>query len=338
MHPLLTKSLAEKFAALTLRHVEREYPNKLDHVMSAPQDVRGPRELHPVFFGSFDWHSCVHGYWQLARLIHLFPDLGARNEIIAKFTERLTAAHLQQELKYMQRPASRGFERPYGWAWLLKLEAELLDSSVAELRAIGGHLLPLADYVSDQWMSFLSKAIYPTRVGTHNSSAFALVLTQCFAVKRGNRDLDNLLTRKAREWYFEDRNCQAWEPSMEDFLSPCLVEAECMRRLLPQDEFPKWLAGFLPQLGDREPKTLFKPASVPDRTDGKIAHLDGLNFSRAWCLSNLATACDPHDPRAELLKQTADKHLEASLPHIADDYAGEHWLATFALLAMSDRH
>jgi hypothetical protein len=334
METTLTREIAQNFARLALGHVTREYPNKLDHVMSGPGDVRGPRDLHPVFYGSFDWHSCVHGYWLLARLLRRFPDLASAADIRALFDSHLTLERVAAEVAYLHEPMRGTFERPYGWAWLLMLAGELARDGSDDGRRWTANLKPLADAFADRFRGFLPKATYPVRTGTHFSTAFALALAMDYADSVGDEGFGGLLRGKAREWYGGDRDCQAWEPGGDDFLSPALVEAECMRRALPAEEFAEWFDGFLPRLSDREPATLFRPATVSDRTDGKIAHLDGLNLSRAWCWRSLAAALPAGDPRRAVAHGAAEAHLAASLPHVAGDYMGEHWLATFALLAL----
>jgi hypothetical protein len=326
----LTPDLASRFARIALGHVEREYPHKLDHVMAGPEDVRGPRALHPVFFGSFDWHSCVHGYWLLARLRRLHPDSPEAAEIEALLARRLTAEAVAVETAYLRRPESRGFERPYGWAWLLMLQTELVRAEDARWAAT---LEPLARAFADRFRDFLPKSTYPIRTGAHFNTAFALALAHEYAAACGDAGLEALLQERALDWYGADADCQAWEPSGDDFLSPALMEAECMRRLLPEPDFPAWVGRFLPRLEQGEPRTLFEPASVSDRTDGKIAHLDGLNLSRAWCWRSLARTAD--EPARSRMLEAADRHLQAALPHVAGDYMGEHWLATFALLALT---
>jgi hypothetical protein len=323
---------ASAFARLALGHVEREYPHKLDHVMDGPEDVRGPRALHPIFHGSFDWHSCVHGYWTLARVLRLRPDLPEREAISALFDRAFTPAKATAERAYLGRPSARAFERPYGWAWLLKLQAELLADGEAPWAVT---LEPLARAVAERLQAHLPKADYPVRAGTHACTAFTLRLAADYAEAMADAPLLHALRIKALAWHGADRDAQAWEPSGEDFLSPVLIEAACMARLLPPAEFAPWFDVFLPRLGQGEPETLFEPARVSDRTDGKIAHLDGLNLSRAWCWRELAKALPPGDPRAGLASAAADRHLAAALPHLQGDYMGEHWLASFALLALS---
>jgi hypothetical protein len=328
----LTQATASRFARIALGHVGREYPNKLDHVMNGPPDVCAPRALHPVFYGSFDWHSCVHGNWMLARLRRRFPALAEAAAIEAHFDRHFTEPNIAAELAYALRHP--GFERPYGWAWLLKLAAELAADPSAEGRRWSACLTPLAQAFADRFRGFLPKADYPIRVGSHTNTAFALALAHDYAAVRGDATLDDLIRSKALSWYAPDADCQAWEPGGDDFLSPALIEAECMRRLLPQAEFAAWLDRFLPRLGKGQPATLFRPAAVSDRSDGKIAHLDGLNLSRAWCWRSLASALPVDDPRRARAVAAANEHLAAGVPAVAGDYMGEHWLASFAVLAL----
>jgi hypothetical protein len=328
----LTPDLAASFASIALGHVTREYPNKLDHVLTSEADAQGPRALHPIFYGSFDWHSCVHGYWLLASVLRRFPQTPEAEQIQALFAESFTEANVADEVAYLQRPSSRGFERPYGWAWLLKLQAELIghdDKTWAQ------RLQPLADAFAQRFREFLPKAHYPVRTGVHSCTAFALALAQDYAVAAKDVTLSDLFRQKARAWYLADRDAPAWEPSGDDFLSATLMEAECLRRLLPKEEFLPWLASFLPRAAQKQPQTLFAPAVVTDRSDGKIAHLDGFNFSRAWCWREIAHALPSSDPLAEVAEAAARELMAASLPHVAGDYMGEHWLASFALLALT---
>ena len=309
----LTPDIAARFGRIALGHVTREYPHKLDHVMAGPEDVRSPRELHPIFYGSFDWHSCVHGWWLLLTVRRLFPDLAESEEIGALAEEMLTPEKVAVELAYLERPGSGGFERPYGWAWLLALHQEAARSDAPW----AGALEPLARAFAERFRAFMPKLTYPIRTGTHFNTAFASVVAVDWA-GAFDPDLARLIRDRAVHFYAGDIGCQAWEPSGDDFLSPSLIEALCMKRVLEPDAFASWFAAFLPEV----PATLAKPAFVSDRSDGKIAHLDGLNLSRAWCWRALE--------RPDL----AAIHLDASLPHVAGDYMGEHWLATFALLAL----
>ena len=330
----LTPELASKFAGLALSHITREYPNLLYHVLNGPEDVRAPRDLHPVFFGSVDWHSCVHGYWLLATILRLFPECDEAPRIRALFDEQLTPANVRGELEYVDQPLRNIFERPYGWAWLLMLVAELNRHATREAKRWSKTLAPLADEFVRQFLDFLPKATYPTRVGTHFNSAFALTLALEYSEVMNDEPLRTLLVDKATAWFRSDVDCQAWEPGGDDFLSPALMEAEYMRRILSASDFRDWFDRFLPRLGERQPVSLFEPAIVSDRTDGKIAHLDGLNLSRGWCWRSLASVWPETDTRHQIALDAAEAHLAAGLSQVAGDYMGEHWLATFALLAL----
>ena len=330
----LTPAMAAKFAALALKHVTREYPNHIQHVLNGPLDLKEPRDLHPVFFGSFDWHSCVHAYWLLATVLRLFPATDDARKIEKLFDAQLTSSKIDAEVDYLDQPLRGTFERPYGWAWLLMLAAELDRHGSDHAKKWREALAPLASAFVDRFLAFLPKATYPTRVGTHFNSAFALTLALEQADVTSNAKLRSLLVTKTHEWYGRDADCQAWEPGGDDFLSSTLMEAECMRRALDADEFSRWVDRFLPRLADRQPETLFAPAIVSDRSDGKIAHLDGLNLTRAWCWRSIASSWPVSDPRRSIALEAAETHLAASLPYVAGDYMGEHWLATFALLAL----
>lgn len=324
----LTLAAAERFAEAALGHVTREYPHKLDHVMDGPEDVRGPRDLHPIFFGSFDWHSCVHGYWLLMRLRRLFPQMAQARRVDVLFEEMLTEENLSGELAYLDRAYSGGFERPYGWAWLIALHQEAQerpDQPFAE------NLQPLARAFADRFLAYLPKLTYPIRVGTHYNTAFALILALGWA-DRNDTKLAALVRARASDYYSGDRDCPGWEPGGDEFLSAAMVEALLMRHVLGAGEFAAWLNAFLPRLAEEQPASLFTPAFVSDRSDGKIAHLDGFNLTRAWCWRGIADRLDPH--LAERARATAEAHLDASLRHVTGDYMGEHWLATFALLAL----
>lgn len=337
---LATATLASQLAAIALGHVRREYPNKLDHVLSGPTDLGSPRALHPVFFGSFDWHSCVHAYWMLARLLRQSPTFPEADAIRALFTAAFNPDNVAGECAYLARPMSRGFERPYGWAWLLMLAAELRRHPGEQAETWSVALQPLAQGFAQRFLAHLPKATYPVRSGVHANTAFALALALDYAQTCGDAALAGMIETTCRRWYLGDADCQAWEPSGEDFLSPCLMEAECMRRVLPAPEFAGWFARFLPRIDQQEPATLFQPVTVSDRSDGRIAHLDGLNLSRAWCWSHLAAALPPSDRRLPVMRDAASRHLQAARAHIAEDYMGEHWLATFLVLALeaADEH
>ncbi|HWA88963.1 MAG TPA: DUF2891 domain-containing protein [Rhizomicrobium sp.] len=319
---ILDQALAERFARIALGHVRREYPNKLDHVLEEAEDAQTPRALHPIFYGSYDWHSCVHGYWMLARLLRLFPDNAHVGDITMLFDDAFVEDKVADEAAYLTRLTAGGFERPYGWAWALMLAAELGREGD---RSWAGTFKPLEDAFVARFFDYLPKLTYPIRAGTHGNTAFALVLAEDYARAVGNEALRALLARAARRWFGNDCDAPAWEPSGDDFLSPTLIEALCMKRLLPADEFAPWFDAFLPRRAAREPKVLFEPAIVSDRRDGKIVHLDGVNLSRAWCMR--ALGADFGD--------AAERHIEAALGHVAGDYMGEHWLASFAVLALT---
>ncbi|HVV63845.1 MAG TPA: DUF2891 domain-containing protein [Rhizomicrobium sp.] len=327
MDARLTQSLADRYAGIALGHVTKEFPNKLDHVLCDADDARRPRDLHPIFFGSFDWHSCAHSYWLLARLKRLFPAMRRAADIEALFAGAFTAQNVAGEAAYLARPSSAGFERPYGWAWLLMLAAEFR-------RAGSEALKPLENAFVARFLSYLPKLTYPIRAGTHGNTAFALILAAEYAHLVGAAALEELMARRARDWFGSDRDAQAWEPGGDDFLSGTLSEALCMQTLLPPEQFAPWFAAFLPGLRRGAPKSLFETATVSDRSDGKIAHLDGFNLSRAWCMRRLAASVEDGE-LARVLRQTAERHMAPAMEHVAGDYMGEHWLATFALLALA---
>ena len=329
----LTPARASEFARLTLDHVEREYPNHIMHKMEGPADARTPRELHPLFYGSFDWHSCVLGYWLLARVYRTVPGLPERGEIAALFDRQIAEANIAGELAYLE-PKRLSFERPYGWSWLLHLAAEFARHDSEEGKRWAATLAPLAARFAKSFSEFLPKAVYPVRVGTHFNTAFAIALSLDYAEAVGDGALASLLREKARGWYGADADCQCWEPNGDDFLSSALVEAECMRRVLPPAEFAPWLDRFLPRLAACEPETLFEPVVVTDRSDGKIAHLEGLNITRGWCWRSLARTFAAADPRRLLALDAAERHLAVSLPHLADDYMVSHWAAAYAVMAL----
>lgn len=316
----------DTYAAVALGHVTREYPHAVIHVFDAPGPVDSPKALHPIFFGSFDWHSCVHAYWMLAVLLRRFPEMPNAGAIRALFDAQLTPEAVDGERAYLLRPAARGFERPYGWAWLLALQHALDGTPWADT------LRPLSTVVAARSRDYLPKAGYPVRVGTHFNSAFALVVSAGYASSQ-DPALHTMLANRAADWYAGDSICQAWEPGQDEFLSPALVEALCIRRLHPA-WFAPWFASFLPDVMKRQPRTLFEPVTPSDRSDGKIAHLDGLNLSRAWCWREIASALSAGDPRIAVARDTAERHLAASLPHVTGDFMGEHWLASFAVLAL----
>jgi len=331
---ILNDAAADRFAELALRCVRQEYPNKLDHVMNGAGEVKSPKELHPVFYGCFDWHSSVHGHWMLVKLLREHPGMARAAEIRAVLDENLTPDRVAAEMAYLGQGNRRSFERTYGWAWLLKLSAELRSWNDPAAARWAMALQPLAEELARQFMAFLPKQTYPIRTGVHPNTAFSLDLALDYA--RASKDIpfEALILSRARDWFGRDRRGPlVWEPGGEDFLSPCLEEAAFMARVLPRPSFRRWLDGFLPGL----PAGLV-PAVVSDRTDPKIVHLDGLNLSRARELRRIATALGVSDPRFGALQRLADQHARASLPHLASgSYEGEHWLATFAVRMLSER-
>jgi DUF2891 family protein len=322
----LDVGLASHMTRIALGHVRQEYPYKLDHVLLGDQDALPPRVLHPIFYGSFDWHSCVHGWWTLLTLRRMFPDIAEASAIAELAADSFTQEKVAGEVAYLERPLSRGFERPYGWGWLLYLHLE----AVRHDESWGEELEPLARAFARRLDEYLSVLTYPIRVGTHFNTAFALVLSLEWA-ERFDEALAELIRNRSLHWFGADRDCQAWEPGGDEFLSSALIEALCMARTHPA-EFAAWFGHFLPSISQRQPATLFDPAIVSDRSDGKIAHLDGLNLSRAWCWRSLAPLLPFEEGR--VADAAADEHIAVALPHIAGDYMGEHWLASFALLAL----
>jgi hypothetical protein len=341
-----------RFAALALGCIRREYPNKIDHVMRDASQVGSPRELHPAFYGCYDWHSSVHGHWLLVRLLRSNPGALPEADIRGALGENLTAENVRAEDVYFRDPGRAPYERPYGWAWLLKLHEELYHWADDDAGRWFDALRPLAATVVEKYLSFFPKQKYPVRVGTHFNTAFGLAFAWDYAeaLRGGLRQkaldiasmqqaglLKQLVSERARTYFADDRDAPAgWEPGGDDFLSPSLVEADLMRRVLGAEEFPRWLDKFLPGLEEGRFANLLAPADVTDRTDPKIVHLDGLNLSRAWCMRGVAGALPEDSPRRGLLERAATRHAEATLPHVTSgDYAGEHWLATFAVYMLS---
>ena len=337
MSATLTLPDASYYARIALANIEREFPAKLDHVIGDAAALASPRALHPAFFGSFDWHSCVHAHWLLARVMKLHPRLPEASAIRSLFDARLASANIDAERAYLDRPESRSFERTYGWAWLLKLAEELACWSDPDAHRWSRDLVPLASAFVQRYLAYLPDATYPIRHGVHSNSAFGLAFALDFARSCDVRSLTDLCLAKARQWYLPDRDAAAqWEPSGADFLSPCLIEADLMRRVLDADAFALWLDGFLPDIERREPAALFTPAIVSDRTDPYIVHLDGLNLSRAWCWRAIESALPAGDPRVCVAAAAASEHLSAGLEGIGSgEYVGDHWLATFAVLALT---
>ena len=333
----LTQSQASHFAGLALKCVAREYPNKPEHVMNNSADVQSPKSLHPAFYGCYDWHSSVHGHWMLVRLLIMFPNLPQTQEIRKALSANLTAENIRAEIAYLQGANRQSFERTYGWAWLLKLAEELSRLNDAEAKSWLRNLQPLVDALVSRYISFLPKQTYPIRTGVHPNTAFGLAFAFDYAKSVGNEKLAALIAERSRTYFAQDANYPAaWEPGGEDFFSPALMEADLMRRVLAAPEFRRWFHRFLPQLAAGLPKALLQPATVTDRSDPKLVHLDGLNLSRAWCMRSIAAALPPNDPARKILATSARSHASDALAHVASgDYAGEHWLASFAVYLLS---
>ncbi len=328
----LTPEVATTYARAGLDNIAREYPNHPAHLLTGPDDLVPPSQLHPIFYGSFDWHSAVHQHWMLVRLLRLYPDLEVAPTVRAALDERLTEDAARIEASYLDDPLRRSFERPYGWAWLLTLAAELATWEDSDGPRWEVALRPLTTTLRDHALRWLTTTPYPQRSGTHGNSAFAGVLLHDAAVTTGDTELSEAVTEAARRWYGEDAGYAAWgEPSANDFLSPGLVELDLMGRLLG-DGFAAWATAFLP-----DPTPLMTPVEVADRTDPQGVHLDGLNLSRAWCWRNLAAALPDEHALAIAAGPAAEAHLAASLPSVlTGEYVGEHWLPTFAVYLLGD--
>jgi Protein of unknown function (DUF2891) len=330
---------AERFAKLALQCVHKEYPNKISHVLNSDADVAPPRKLTPAFCGCYDWHSSVHGHWLLVRLLRTFPDAPFAKAARDALKESLTAANLKAEAAYLRGEGRASFERPYGLAWLLQLCAELREWDDPQAREMLANLKPLEDAVLERLTTWLPKLSHPIRIGEHNQTAFALGLIIDYAREKNDEGLAKLATDSARKFFLSDKNCPlAYEPSGEDFLSPCLGEADVMRRVLMKAEFAKWLAEFLPQI-PRTPTADWLPVAIsPDPSDPKLAHLDGLNLSRAWMLEGILSSLPADDPRRPALTSAAEAHRRAGLAAVTGEhYEGGHWLGSFAVYLATQR-
>jgi len=329
---------ASHYARLALKGISREYPNKLDHVMNDTSEVQSPAALHPAFYGCFDWHSAVHGHWMLVRILKLFPDLPQSAEIRAALNHNLSAENILAEVAYLKQGNRKSFERTYGWAWLLKLAEELHGWNDADGRSWSQNLKPLAEAMVARFLEFLPRQTYPIRRGVHANTAFALAFALDYAQALNEKSLIDMVVERAGDYYGSDRAyaAAAWEPDGDDFFSPALMEADLMRRVLDRQEFGTWFREFMPRINEGAPQNLLEPAHVSDRSDPKIVHLDGLNLSRAWCLEGIASALPADHPSQTRLLESARRHAEATLPHIASGhYEGEHWLASFAVYMLS---
>ncbi len=327
----LTLAEANRLAALPLHCMQVEYPNKLNQTLENESYLKGPKALHPAFYGCFDWHSSVHGHWMLVSLLRQFPDLAQGELIRQKLGENLSSANIAAEVAYFGMPQNSSFERTYGWAWVLKLAEELHLWNDPLARQLEANLQPLTSLMVEKYLEFLPKLIYPIRVGEHTNIAFGLSLAYDFAQTTNHSQLKDLIKSRAKYWFGNDQGCPlGWEPSGFDFLSPCFQELDIMRKVMDAQEFEIWLGKFMPELNS--PDFTLQPGKVSDRTDGKLVHLDGLNFSRAWVIYGLIRQFpDKYDH----LLPIANAHVSYSLPSIVDDnYEGTHWLGSFAVYAL----
>lgn len=327
----LSPEQANKLAALPLACMQTEYPNKLGQTLGSKADLGEPQLLHPAFYGCFDWHSAVHGHWSLIRLLKSFPDMEKELMIREKLQENLSAPNILVEVDYFKAEYSSTYERTYGWGWLLKLAEELHAWDDPLARELEHNLQPLTTLIVERYLEFLPKLHYPIRVGEHTNTAFGLCFAWDYANTIQDKDLKMAIKSRSRAFYLNDHNCPlAWEPSGYDFLSPCLEEVDLMRRLLDKEEFMAWMEGFIPELKSLDFR--LEPGVVSDRSDGKLVHLDGLNFSRAWVLYGLAEQY----PEYAHLVGIANDHMNYSLPNlVGDSYEGGHWLGSFAIYALS---
>ena len=310
--------------------IDQEYPNKTGHVMGDSSSLMTPSEMHPAFYGCFDWHSSVHGHWTLVKILTVDPDFQHKEPILEKLRANINAENIKKEVAYFDDPNNSNFERTYGWAWLLKLDEALHQWDHPDAQQMADDLAPLTELIEKKYIEFLNKLDYPIRVGEHPNTAFGLSFALDYARSMGRTEFEQKIVSRAREYYMNDQACpMSWEPGGFDFLSPCLQEASLMQKILSDEEFNAWISEFLPGFMN-DPSSLLTPAKVSDRSDGKIAHLDGLNFSRAWCLYEIGLATD----NAAVLK-SANDHFNYSFDKIdSDQYAGSHWLASFAMYAL----
>ena len=331
----LTIDGASHLASLPLKCIVQEYPNKINHVaISDSDEIITPHKMHPSFYGCFDWHSSVHGHWMLVKLLKNFPSLPEAKKIREALNQNLSSQNILAEAKYFDAPLSKSFERTYGWAWILKLQQELNSWNDVDAAKWRNALQPLSDTIINIWMKFLPKQTYPNRTGVHPNTAFGLVFALDYARSSGNKNFVEAIINSAKKIFLKDKNAPSvWEPDGTDFLSPSLEEADLMRRVLSKTEFIQW---FNQYININSLKHLTVLPVVSDRNDLSIVHLDGLCFSRSWCMKGIASMLRNTDARKKLLLQSSIKHLNASLPNIASgSYGGDHWLASFAVYAIT---
>jgi len=337
--PKFDAAAAERFARLALACVDKEYPNKISHFMNSDTDVAPPRKLTPAFYGCYDWHSSVHGHWLLVRLVRTFPNAPFVQAAREALLQSLIAENIVQEAAYLRGEGRASFERPYGLAWLLQLAAELREWDDPQAKEMASNLHPLEMVVLERLNSWLPKLSHPVRIGEHDQTAFALGLMFDYAYVSEDQKFAELVVSKAKRFYLGDKNCPlAYEPSGEDFLSPCLGEADLMRPVLPSQEFARWLRTFMPQIPTSGEGRWLQPVVSPDPSDPKLAHLDGLNISRAWMLEGVAVGLPKTDKRMPSIMENAEAHKKAGLAAVTGEhYEGSHWLGSFAVYLVTKR-
>jgi len=335
----LDDNAAERFAGLALTCIHKEYPNKLSHSLTSDADVAPPRKLTPAFYGCFDWHSAVHGHWLLVRLVRSFPHGNFVPSARDALRQSLAKENMAQEAVYLRAEGRASFERPYGLSWLLQLAAELREWDDPEAKELAADLQPLEQAAIERLSNWLPKLSNPVRIGEHDQTAFAMGLMLDYARETRNERFGDLLIEKARKFYIKDVNCPlTYEPSGEDFLSPCLGEADLMRRVLSREEFSRWLGAFLPQISISGTSDWLQPVVSPDPSDPKLAHLDGLNLSRAWMLEGIASALERNDRRLARVEAAARAHRRAGIAAVTGEhYEGGHWLGSFAVYLVTGR-
>ena len=331
--PVLKESGAKHFSELALHCIQTEFPNKLGHVITDSSQIKRPVELHPAFYGCFDWHSSVHGHWMLVKILKEFPNLSNSELIRSAISKTITKENIQAEINYLNGDLHNSFERTYGWAWMFQLQNELntWDDDLGKELAV--NLKPLTSLLRDRMIDYLPKLTYPIRTGVHPNTAFALSFAYDYAVEIGDQDFKKVIVARSIDYYATDTNYPAYlEPNGTDFFSPSLLEAELMIRILSKQEYKRWFDSFMPKI----PENLLEPAIVSDRTDLSLVHLDGLNISRAWCMLGIANTMDDDNPKKQILLNATNKHLNDALQSVASgNYAGEHWLASFAVYALT---
>jgi|TARA_B110000037_G_C17048047_1_gene476562 hypothetical protein len=329
--PTLNIEQANRLLQLPIHCVNTEYPNKLNQTIGGDEDLKSPKELHPTFYGCFDWHSSVHGHWSLVSLLKKFPNLKDASKTKEILLTSISKENIEKEVAYFNKKYNKSYERTYGWAWLLKLAEELHTWNDPIAKELEQNLQPLTDLMVQKYIEFLPRLKYPIRVGEHSNTAFGFAFAWDYAHTVGDKKILKIINNRAKDYFMNDKNCPiSWEPSGFDFLSACLQEAAIMKRVLPKNEFKNWLSEFLPKLKDKDFKLVV--GEVSDRTDGKLVHLDGVNFSRAWCLNKIANDL----PEYNHLKNVANKHINYSLPNVVgDNYEGGHWLGSFAIYALN---